>query len=658
MNESIKVLIVGAGPRGLSAVERITAQVAAADSTSSARDVEVTWVDPFEHGPGKVWRTDQSSRYLMNTPSLFPTVVPDAPELASSLVPMSFDQWREFAREASNAVVLPEDAAEELAALTRTDYPSRRLYGHYLRWVREQLMARLPARMRVELVRGEVRSVNYDGEWLATVGRPGGDEVLVRADAVVLALGHVPAKLSPVHAALLQVASDAEGLGARGVARGVTYIPPQVPADIDWDVIPAAEPVLVRGMGLNFFDIMVQLTEGRGGRFVRGDGGSGRAGSLEYVPSGAEPRLVVGSRRGTPYRAKAALEGYVPRRSVLRSLTLELVAEVAARGEQLSFDVDVWPLLREDVQRNFAEAGGAGEFSIEALAMPFAGVGVMSAAEYQDLVRSYLEEDLARALRGEQDPVNIAIGTLNAGRSVVKAVAAAGLLTDESWHTDLRGWFEPLVEGLASGPPAVRIAQLLALHRAGLVEFLGPYPEFDAGSAGSRGSASVAATAGFAGATGVDGAVSLDVTASLDGAAGFAGGMSSAGGFRAVSATVPETEYRASTLIEAMMPANRVAVTDSLLLRQMLSEGVVRARTVALGGHEVVKGSGLDVSRSDLQALSADGDSARGLYVLGLQLSSVEWGTAIAAESGAPIEAGGRTLLDADVIATQILGGS
>ncbi len=53
--------------------------------------------------------------------------------------------------------------------------------------------------------------------------------------------------------------------------------------------------------------------------------------------------------------------------------------------------------------------------------------------------------------------------------------------------------------------------------------------------------------------------------------------------------------------------------------------------------------------------IGANGVAQKSLYVLGLQLSSVQWGTAIAAEAGAPLDAGGRTLRDADDIARAIL---
>jgi hypothetical protein len=56
---------------------------------------------------------------------------------------------------------------------------------------------------------------------------------------------------------------------------------------------------------------------------------------------------------------------------------------------------------------------------------------------------------------------------------------------------------------------------------------------------------------------------------------------------------------------------------------------------------------------------AANGSVTEGLFVLGLQLSSTQWGTAIAAEAvqpGGPVYASGqRTLRDADEIAAAIL---
>ena len=73
-----------------------------------------------------------------------------------------------------------------------------------------------------------------------------------------------------------------------------------------------------------------------------------------------------------------------------------------------------------------------------------------------------------------------------------------------------------------------------------------------------------------------------------------------------------------------------------------------------------VQASGLDVSPHPYRPVAANGYVAGRLFVLGLQLSAAQWGTAIAAEAvpaGRPgLRSGQRTLRDADEIARAILG--
>ena len=215
--------------------------------------------------------------------------------------------------------------------------------------------------------------------------------------------------------------------------------------------------------------------------------------------------------------------------------------------------------------------------------------------------------------------MKMAIGALHHGRAVLKTAVADGGITDESWVAGLRGWFESFVEGLASGPPALRAEQLAALARAGVVSFVGPDPKFglDRGAGHLHG--------GFA-------------LGANDGAA-----------------------RAARTMVEALAPANRVAVNESPLLEQLLADGLVRPAAHDDGGGRA--GAGLRPGRQPA-SLPAGGrqrrQSPNGLYVLGLQLSASQWGTAIAAEAvqqGGPVyRSGQRTLRDADEIARAILG--
>ncbi|MGW9403997.1 FAD/NAD(P)-binding protein [Arthrobacter sp. NPDC055585] len=638
--QDLRVAVIGAGPRGVSVLDRLLSRYL--DLPAEDRPgLEVCMVDPFNPGPGHVWRTAQSRQFLMNTPCLFPTVVP-AGETAEELLPspagLSLGQWiRRMAQDPAPS--LNAGDRDEIARLGAADFPSRALYGRYLEWTYAHLVeAAREAGAAVVHYRAEALALHRTGAGFSI--ELSGEEPL-EADAVVLAMGHLPAALTPEQNRLNDAASRL----------GLRYLPPAVPSDADFSVLPAGEPVLVRGLGLNFFDIMAHVTLGRGGAFVPTGKPAGR--SLRYEPSGREPVLVAASRRGTPYRAKAKLDSYVPRSVKLRWFTEETAGRFAAEGIQPGFDHDLWPLLHRDsvwayystLARTNPEClnvpavdfladldaalsvegpdwdaakeavlarcvPAAYRTSLEALAQPLGRRPFAGPEDLDAEILRYLEDDAAGSAKGEDDPLKMAIGALNAGRSVLKAVVADGGLAEESWLTELRGWFEPLVEGLASGPPPERIEQLAALVRAGLVHFVGPDPRFD-----------------------VDEARAV-FTASSPWVAG---------------------EYAATTLVEAMMPPNRVNATLSPLLADLLHRGEARAKVMMAPNGTPVLTPGLDVSLPPYRPLDVKGQPQENLYVLGLQLSSVQWGTAIAAEAGAPASAGSRTLRDADDIAAAIL---
>ena len=644
--------VIGGGPRGTSVIERLIAGHRALGD--AAPDLAIHVVEPHEPGPGHIWRTDQSRLFLMNTPCLYPTVVPVGPAaegVAASPVNVSFDQWRLRVDEGF-ATGLDDADLAECARLTSGDFPSRALYGRYLAWVVDEVVRQAPNGVSVVHHRKEAVALEPRDHPADSATARGGtaqgarawsilldDGSRLDADDVVLALGHLAATPTP----------EQERLQDAAARHGLRYWPPAVPADVDWKRLPARKTVLIRGLGLNFFDAMIQLTEGRGGRFSRLDDGR-----LEYEPSGKEPRIVSASRRGAPYRAKASLDAYIPRSVVLRFCTPDRMLAFRASGVQPGFDHDLWPLLHRDVLWAYystlcrvgeaplgAEAhafleeldealaldGPAWESAaghavgravpaelrlhVEALAHPFAGRRFADGEAFAVAVLDYLDADVAGSAKGENDPLKMAVGAMNAGRAVIKQAVADGGISDSSWDTELRGWFEPLVEGLASGPPPVRIAQLAALVRAGVVRFVGPNPSF-----------------GF------------DPDEKL---------------FRATSPWVRGDSFTARYLVEAMMPANRVATSLAPLMRDLLERGTVRSRTRMSDDGVPVTSDGLDVTAPPYRAVDRTGKTQESLFVIGLQLASVQWGTAIAAEAGAPLAAGGRTLLDADAIARAIL---
>jgi hypothetical protein len=641
--QSIRTAIIGAGPRGTSVLERLLANTAALAATGTGPvRLHIDVIDPYPAGPGHVWQPQQSRLYLMNTQSFYPTLVPQDPSLAVPVAGTTFDQWRVL-QQAHPAPSLTADERAELAVLESSDFPSRALYGRYLRCTLDELTEKAPDGVTIEFHETSAESVRPAADGMYDVGLASG--AALHTNAVVLALGHVPSRLNPEQRELQGAAAQL----------GLRYLPPAVPADVDWAAIPAGEPVLVRGMGLNFFDAMGQLTEGRGGKFVS------NGGKLHYEPSGQEPLIIAASRRGTPYRAKAALAGYYPASVTLRYLTEAALERFRTAGIRPGFDHDLWPLLHRDTLWAYystlvrsqpgavpdaaafltaleealhphAHSAAKWEDSVESvlavhvgprhrldlpgLAAPLAGRSFASRAQLDAAVVEYLLDDARRSALGEDDPVKMAIGALHRGRAVLKTAVADGGITDESWVAGLRGWFESFVEGLASGPPALRSEQLAALATAGIVSFVGPDPKF-----------------------GVDRRNAV---------------------FTATSPWVDGPPLTARTMVEALAPGNRVSANDSPVLEQLLADGLARPRLMMTAEGAPVQSTGLDVVPHPYRPVAANGSVTGNLYVLGLQLSSSQWGTAIAAEAVEPgqpaYRSGQRTLRDADEIARAILG--
>ncbi len=134
--------MIGAGPRGTSVLERLLANWGAAAPGST---LHIDVIDPYPAGPGHVWQTGQSRLYLMNTQSFYPSVIPEDPDLARPLAGHTFDRWRELQRRQPHPDLTAEERAE-LSALGPADFPSRALYGRYLRSTVEELLTRLPVR--------------------------------------------------------------------------------------------------------------------------------------------------------------------------------------------------------------------------------------------------------------------------------------------------------------------------------------------------------------------------------------------------------------------------------------------------------------------------------------------------------------------------------
>ncbi|MEW2050898.1 FAD/NAD(P)-binding protein [Streptomyces sp. NPDC005476] len=504
------LVIVGAGPRGTGLIERIAAN---APELYAGSGLEIHLVDPHPPGAGRIWRAAQSPLLWMNSHAEDVTMFTD-----------------ESVRMAGP--VRPGPTLHEWAGIDGQTFADRQIQGSYLRWVHEQAVAALPPEITVRHHPGRALRVSGPREGRQQIWLEGRDQPLV-ADLVVLALGHLDAELD----------QEQSELAAYAAEHGLVHLPPDFTADSDLSALVAGEPVLVRGFGLAFVDLMVLLTEGRGGRY-EGD---------TYVPSGREPVLYVGSRRGVPYHSKIGYDWTGERPPLPRFLGPAEIDGLLARPGGFDFRRDVWPLVEKELgfahyHRLFTahaertaiawtdfeekyEAASAGaerealvaaavpdprdRLDLAALDRPLDGVTYASFEEFQEGLRGYVEGDLGR----RHDPSHstdlaVFLGLLSVYGQLVRL-------------GDIGSWWHGFFSYLASGPPGPRLGQLLALSRAGILNFVG---------------------AGMA-------------VHARDGV------------FRASSATVPGFSVEARALVEARLPEPTLRRALDPLLRELHADG-------------------------------------------------------------------------------------
>ncbi|WP_345149356.1 FAD/NAD(P)-binding protein [Arthrobacter ginkgonis] len=506
------IVLAGGGPRAAMLLERLSANRPALFSGP----LRIHVVDPFPPGAGRIWRRDQSPLLKLNSRAADVTVFTDSSvECAGPAVEgPSLVEWAAGVLDGS----IPDgrgphgtdaDLEAQLRDLRPESFPTRRLQSLYLEWFYRSTVAALGPGTTVEVHADTVVAVEPNGAAETHGSAEANDAgphhvrlatgVLLPADAIVLALGHTEAAPS----------GGSAGFADFAARHGAVHVPPAYTNDVDLSVLAPGSDVLVSGLGLAFIDLMVLLFEGRGGSFRESSG------RLEYVPSGREPRLWVGSRRGVPYRSKIRgdLRGAAPASPLF--LTPAAVAALVERHGRLDFRRDLWPLMAKDAayayyrelftghpgrtehgwerfSARFADVDWysperealvaqsvpdpADRLDFEALDFPLAGRR-FDAAGAEAAVAAHIEDDLALRDGGENsETLGLFLGLLSVYFELGRLVPPEAL-TDES-RSLVAGWWHGFFSYVDSGPPAHRLRELLALHRAGMVRFLGPGTTF------------------------------------------------------------------------------------------------------------------------------------------------------------------------------------
>ncbi|WP_056988765.1 FAD/NAD(P)-binding protein [Lacticaseibacillus camelliae] len=577
----MKIALIGAGPRGLLVLERLSAW-----QQGSQGPLNVTLYDPFPIG-GRVWRRDQDPHLIMNTAAqhitLFydrtvedPGPVNSGPDLA---------QWAKREAEAYIARTGGPNApafAQAAKGLGPNDYPPRGLYGYYLAWFYDQLKQHLPATMTLTFRQESVAQVAPGAPYTVTAATS-----TEKYDGVVMALGTLENSLTREQAKLQQFAQ----------AHHRFYLPPGFPAEGELSSINHQDVVILRGLGLSFFDFVSRLTEGRGGFFTKT-----ASSELVYHASGREPHLLAGSRRGLPYHAKARNEKAPGELWPARFLTTPQLAAWQQSGgvtgrqfwQALQREVGFvyYSLLLAERHPGIDLTGFQSDYlqqpekAVAALQLPASerlnwdALTAVPEGDLQTVIQDYLAADAKAAERGSKTgPLTAALEVLRDLRDPIRQVVSRGLLTDDEYLDFFLRWFNGTNDFLSIGPPALRIKQLLALSRAGIISFL-----------------------------------PRQMTIRTQGAYFIVGSKA-------------DTDFQAAgtALIEARVPAANAKAAKDPLLTQLLHDDVATLMDLELAGDRRFQSGAVLVDRDTAQLLNSQHRPQGKLFFWGVPTEGVNW---------------------------------
>ncbi len=433
----LRVAIVGFGPKGLFALERLLHH---AHRLSPHAMLEIDIFEPHPvPGAGPVYDPGQPEYLRMNVPADHLDMWDADSRAAPTSEQLSFSEWRR--------------ATEQRSGDDR--YPPRGQVGRYLAEGFTRLRRHVPTGTSVTLWPVAACAVHRVRSNWAIVGE---DHTTRRYDEVLVSVGHgirdEPCPARPWnHAAPLipAVFPVTDRLSPEQVAPGAT--------------------VAIRGFALTFLDAAITLSEGRGGVFET----DGHPYRLHYTPSKQDVGVMVPfSRTGWPMMAKPELElaAGIP---ALESITNSGQEQILTLSEGFGLRDDLLAILTSTSAASLLSARGhrlSGERLRRATTTAGRWLGTACDGAPPTVMRGVaasLERSLDVSTGLHPPDLHWALG--HTWRSLYPALVArlSGTgLADRDWP-EFRS-LAAQMERVSFGPPTMNAAKLLALIAAGRID--------------------------------------------------------------------------------------------------------------------------------------------------------------------------------------------
>ena len=617
------VVVIGCGPRGISILERLAVLLSSDNNNSNCNNITISIIDNVQLGGGRIWRKDQREWFLMNTPARETTIFSgesDKRGVRPGFGPPLSQWWVDTD---------PVNAEPDGLA-------PRYVYGEYLSFAFEKIVDQLSKFATVNLITDTAIDLEKidDSNWKVFLK----NHNYLIADKVILTTGHSLANLERQHLEFQNIAATSNN--------ELDYVRGDSVVDMNLNNIKPASSVGIIGCGLSFFDLMASLTEGRGGNFVIKDDGT-----YDYIPSGLEPILFVGSRSGVPlpsraFNEKSADYSYKP--LILNKQRIEKLRNLKSHSK-LDFEEDILPWLEAEMQlvqmhciiKNTQKENLLNDFTNEVInnidnttslpkntiieiankfgikpsaivdlyqwSRPFCNTTFSHHNEYINELKNWITSDIMHANIGNMsDPIKATMDALRDMRGIIKIAVDFAGLTPQSHENYFLKKFIPAHSMLCAGPPVHRLKQVLALMDKNLLTFVGPNAQFT-----------------------------------------YAENKKS---YLISSPQIADAEFYVKTLVDARIPSPNLRTNESPLIKNLFNKKTLTSFNNTLDDCNFNTG-GVAVTQSPFHPISADGIE-KNLYILGIPVENTRWLMHVG--SGRP-GVWGQFTSDADAIAKDIM---
>ncbi|WBL26471.1 FAD/NAD(P)-binding protein [Zunongwangia sp. HGR-M22] len=444
--------IIGMGPKGLYALERLLAQI---KYNTIDQCIEVHIFNADENfGSGNVYAKNQPSYLIMNYASSNINAWIDETPKPIVQQPLSFIEW------------LKENKVDKRSN-SYLDFAPRAIVGEYLNTVFKELVSNSPESISYYFHPNIVADIKKTGDKFQIKEQSDSNYLSDKIDNVLLTTGHLGA--------------GADFISEQPASSFINFVYPTKTKLKD----VKTGKVVIRGFGLTCIDTVLELTEGRAGIFK-----SGSSNKMKYLPSGKEPNCIyIISRSGLPMFPRNSSEEEIERLVYFTEENIEAALKLSfvdlflplikkefyfqyykiafkIKNLELKFDED-FETVTAQVTEFHSKFPEEEKYCWDQLIDPFHG----QATIYNDQLIEYLKFLISEAKKGvHASPIMAAVGTWRKISPIFNKYYSFGRLDAKSHALFDRDYFG-LFNRLSYGPPIINTEKLIALAEGGLIDF-------------------------------------------------------------------------------------------------------------------------------------------------------------------------------------------